>query len=125
MYKILLKILIILTLLTITTSILPSISYCDDDWVGQADGFLNKADDSIGINKGKIKAKAPSEYMAEFSDVNPNIDSAMKTHLIEDLHEYGVFDDDYNIFFEHRLKAIHSEMINQIDERANDILKYD
>lgn len=62
MYKILLKILIILTLLTITTSILPSISYCDDDWVGQADGFLNKADDSIGIDKGKIKEASDDIY---------------------------------------------------------------
>lgn len=76
------------------------------------------------LNKGKIKAKAPSVYMSEFKDVNDNIEAHMKTHLIDNLDDYGVFDDDYNEFFEHRIEAIHKEMVSLIDPHSNDDLKF-
>ena len=62
MYKILLKVFILLILSTLIINTIPNISYCDDDWVGQADGFLDKADGSIGINKEKIKEASDDVY---------------------------------------------------------------
>ena len=62
MYKIVLKLFIILVLFTIIIYVTPNISYCDDDWVGQADGFLDKADGSIGVNKDKIKEASDDIY---------------------------------------------------------------
>ena len=75
------------------------------------------------LNKGKIKAKAPSEYMKEFKDLNKDIDSHMKTHLIDDLYDFGVFKDDYENFFKHRIEAIHKEMVALIDPHENDELR--
>lgn len=72
------------------------------------------------LNKGQIKAKAPSVYMTEFKNLNVNIATHMKSHLIDDLDEYGVFTDDYHIFFEARLKAIHKEMISLLIKKDND-----
>lgn len=62
MYKILLKMFILVILSTLIINIIPNISYCDDDWVGQADGFLNKADGSVGIDKGRIKEASDDIY---------------------------------------------------------------
>jgi len=36
------------------------------------------------LNKREIKAKAPSNYMARFRDINPDLETTMKTHLIDD-----------------------------------------
>ena len=44
--------------------------------------------------------------------------------LIDNLDDYGVFDDDYNEFFEHRIEAIHKEMVALIDPHSNDELKF-
>lgn len=76
------------------------------------------------LNKTVIKAKAPSEYMREFEKENGEIKEHMKTHLIMDLDEFGVFEDDYNTFFEHRIKKIHEEMISRIVPRENDVLLF-
>lgn len=62
MLKIVFKFIITLTLLTIIFIFIPTASYCDDDWVGHADDFLNKADNSIGIDKGKMKSASDDIY---------------------------------------------------------------
>ena len=41
---------------------LPNKSYGDDDWVGQADDFLNNSDNSIGINKDIMKEASDDVY---------------------------------------------------------------
>lgn len=64
------------------------------------DGYLNKA---------VIKDKAPSEYMAKFIK-NPNLNEVMKTHLIDNLDEFGILRDNYNIFFKKRIEAIQKQL---------------
>ena len=42
------------------------------------------------LNKRTIGSKAPSVYMKTFKRQNENLDATMKTHLISDLHAFGV-----------------------------------
>ena len=68
------------------------------------------------LNKNEIRAKAPYEYMSNFSKDNSDIEETMKSHLIvfnED-DEFGIMSDDYKKFFEKRLKLIRDELINRI-----------
>lgn len=69
------------------------------------DGFLNK---------NKIRAKAPSIYMSTFNDQNSELEDTMKTHLIHDLEEFGIWEDDYGKFFDRRIQAISDELCSRI-----------
>jgi hypothetical protein len=66
------------------------------------------------LNKRQIKTKAPSQYMAEFQKKNPKLVASMKTHLINDLTQFGVWDDDYDKFFNERAQAVSKELQNRI-----------
>jgi hypothetical protein len=73
------------------------------------------------LNKRKIRDKAPSVYMAEFTKQNDEIEATMKTHLIN-LDKDGVWDDDYRKFFEHRCENISKELGKRIIPREIDQL---
>lgn len=75
------------------------------------------------LNKNKIKAKAPSQYMKEFSKVNSTIEETMKTHLINDLDEFGVWKNDYDTFFEKRAEAVSNELSKRIISQRGDMFK--
>lgn len=77
------------------------------------------------LNKSLIKAKAPSEYMKDFASKNHNIDDDMKTHLIYDIDAYGIHNDDYNAFFDSRIKAIHSEMTSLLIKGDGDNFEFE
>lgn len=62
------------------------------------------------LNKGKIKAKAPSIYMKSFVRENEVIEQTMKTHLIGDLERFGISTDDYMKFFNMRAKWVNKEL---------------
>ena len=80
------------------------------------------------LNKNKIKAKAPAQYMKEFKKDNPMLSDTMKTHLINDLDEFGIWNNDYDKFFQKRAEVISEEInkriINQrigaVNENAED-----
>lgn len=72
------------------------------------------------LNKREIKAKAPSKYMAVFRDRNPYLVDTMKTHLIEDLEGFGIWNDDYDKFFDVRAKAVSRELSKRIIKRDID-----
>lgn len=74
------------------------------------------------LNKNKIKAKAPSQYMTEFRRLNPTLEETMKTHLINDLDEFGIWENDYDAFFEKRAVAISNELSKRIINQKNDAL---
>ncbi|MGB9937303.1 MAG: GmrSD restriction endonuclease domain-containing protein [Methanobacterium sp.] len=67
------------------------------------------------LNKGRIRAKAPSEYMGEFKEVNSDLDETMKTHLIDDLEEYGIWENNYEKFLDQRSERIIEELQNKIE----------
>ncbi|WP_339192763.1 DUF262 domain-containing protein [Paenibacillus sp. FSL W8-1287] len=75
------------------------------------DGFLNKQ---------VIRAKAPSKYMGDFKKRNAQVDDVMKTHLI-DLNDFGVWDDDYELFFQKRAEKISEELSRRLIVQAKAI----
>lgn len=42
--------------------------------------------------------KAPSVYMKKFKRDNISLADTMKTHLIDDMDNFGIWQDDYNVF---------------------------
>ena len=72
------------------------------------------------LNKREIKAKAPSDYMAKFRSQNPNLEISMKTHLINDLDMFGIWDDDYDKFFDARAKILSYELSKRIIKQEID-----
>ena len=71
------------------------------------------------LNKREIRARAPSVYMRAFKRENPQLDDSMKTHLI-DLDGYGVWEDDYDLFFRERCKLIARRLRAWIPKRPVD-----
>lgn len=66
------------------------------------------------LNKREIGSKAPSKYMKSFQVENPIIDKTMKTHLIDDIDDYGIFDDDYEKFLKMRSIKISEELKKRV-----------
>jgi hypothetical protein len=73
---------------------------------------------SADLNKRKIGGKAPSVYMQMFRDSNPDLRETMETHLIYDLDEFGVWDDDYERFLEKRGERVLEELKERLGEEC-------
>lgn len=76
------------------------------------------------LNKNRIRAQAPSKYMKTFEKENKDLDEAMKTHLIDDLNSFGVWNDDYDIFFDKRAEKISTEFKKRIIPQKMGTQKY-
>ena len=72
------------------------------------------------LNKREIGAKAPSVYMKNFEKKNEALSETMKTHLISDIAEFGIWDDDYDTFLSKRADAISKELQKRIISREID-----
>lgn len=66
------------------------------------------------LNKRKIRDNPPAEYMARFEKDNPHLAETMKTHLITDMDAFGVWKNDYHMFFEKRGAAVSKEIEKRI-----------
>ena len=75
------------------------------------------------LNKKKIRDNSPSKYIQDFSKENMQINDSLKSHLIEDINEFGIIDNNYELFFTKRIEAIHNELKKKIIEQqtGNDI----
>lgn len=80
----------------------------------QANSILNITLVDDYLNKRKIRAKAPSIYMKDFAKKNKKIHETMKTHLIEDLETFGVWNDDYATFVEQRGRIVLEELESRL-----------
>ena len=67
------------------------------------------------LNKRAIGAKAPSNYMNTFKKDNDDLVKTMKTHLIDDLDDFGIWNDDYKAFLDKRGKKI----LRELNKRLN------
>ena len=65
------------------------------------------------LNKREIRAQAPSKYMKIFRKKNSDLSRCMKTHLIY-IDSFGIFEDDYETFFNERCKAFSRELKKRI-----------
>ncbi|NOZ58674.1 MAG: hypothetical protein GXO66_03740, partial [Euryarchaeota archaeon] len=68
------------------------------------------------LNKREIGAKSPSQYLKEFQHLNLNLDETLKSHLIDDIDEFGITTDNYERFLEKRTERIMTEIIKRIGE---------
>lgn len=66
------------------------------------------------LNKRKIGARAPSDYIGDFKNGNSKINDSLKPHFIG-LNGFGIDSDDYNIFLHARAKWIFDELKARID----------
>ncbi|MBP7482134.1 MAG: DUF262 domain-containing protein [Lacunisphaera sp.] len=76
------------------------------DW-RDANRLVNIVLVSADLNKRVIKARAPSDYVADFQKKNPAIATALESHLIGDPVSFGITTDDYDIFLTERANKIH------------------
>lgn len=72
------------------------------------------------LNKREIRAKPPSVYMKIFATGNPDLSETMKTHLVTDIDEFGIWSDDYDLFLDRRASAISRELQRRIIPRDID-----
>ena len=67
------------------------------------------------LNKREIRAKSPSEYMGNFKRQNRYLDETMRTHLIDNLDEFGVWENNYEKFLGKRSEKIVKELTKRIE----------
>lgn len=83
---------------------------------GLSDGnsLVNITFVSDHFKKHKIGSKPPSKYISDFGDENPDIATALDSHLIG-LDGYGIESDDYAVFLQSRAKCIYDALKNRIE----------
>jgi hypothetical protein len=89
-------------------------------WEDNANHILNITIVDDFLNKREIKAQAPSKYMRTFERVNPHLAETMKTHLILDLGQFGVWEDNYQVFINERARALSNELQERIIKQEID-----
>lgn len=89
-----------------------------EDWYANHIFNITIVDDFL--NKREIRAKAPSKYMKEFETHNTELTKTMKTHLINNLTDFGVWGDDYDKFIKKRAEAVRIELEDRLIKQGVD-----
>jgi hypothetical protein len=89
-------------------------AYLKSKTVLNSNSLVNITFVSDHLNKRKIGAKAPSQYIADFQDENNQINKALQTHFI-DVEGFGIESNDYDTFLQARAKLIYRELKSRID----------
>lgn len=89
-------------------------AYLKNNTVLNSNSLVNITFVSDQLNKRKIGAKAPSQYIADFQDENSQINKALQSHFI-DLEGFGIESNDYDTFLQARAKIIYKELRSRID----------
>lgn len=66
-------------------------------------------------NKHKIGKKPPSEYISKFSEDNSQIENTLKSHLINNVVEFGIDSNDYSLFINKRAHEISSALSKKLN----------
>lgn len=66
------------------------------------------------LNKRKIGANAPAEYIEEFQIQNDDMEESLKSHLIS-LKDFGIESNDYETFLRKRSQILHEELATRIE----------
>lgn len=72
------------------------------------------------LNKRSIRDRAPSDYIADYQKMNPDLEKALATHLIGDPAKWGILTDDYDLFFQKRLQKYSKELKKRLVLRPSD-----
>lgn len=100
-------------------------AYLRKNNIGNENSLVNITLVSADLNKRKIKAKAPSIYIQDFLDENDELPISIKSHLIDDLNNFGVMSDDYLVFLEKRASTIFNELKKRIELKHKEDKKED
>jgi hypothetical protein len=100
-------------------------AYLRKNNIGNENSLVNITLVSADLNKRKIKAKAPSIYIKDFLDENDDLPTSLKSHLINDLDNFGIMSDDYLVFLEKRANAIFNELKSRIELKHKEDKKQD
>jgi hypothetical protein len=74
----------------------------------------------------KVSNKPPSKYLSEIKASNPNINTALRSHMLTDDLLGGDYDKNYDFFLEERAEAVLEAMrINIIEPRAEIIKQFE
>jgi len=92
----------------------------DDFWANHI-ANITIVDDFL--NKRKIRDRAPSKYIKEFQKQNPELGEALQSHLIGDIDAFGISNDDYDTFFNMRVKWFSRELKKRIILTGKDVIK--
>jgi hypothetical protein len=92
----------------------------DDFWVNHI-ANITIVDDFL--NKRKIRDRSPSNYIKEFAKQNTDLEEALKSHLIGDADSFGISENDYDKFFDMRVKRFSRELRKRIILTDNDKVK--
>ncbi len=97
------------------------------------DSIVNIAFAPAVLNR-EMSSRAPSNYIAEFSRENNEIQDAFSSHFIADLQDFGLHDDDFEKFLNKRAevieKAFHdlvgmrSKIEKELEERPNNPIDF-
>lgn len=90
-------------------------AYLRKNNIGNENSLVNITLVSADLNKKKIKSQAPSIYIQDFLDENEELPISIKSHLINDLDNFGVISDDYLVFLEKRWTAMFNELQKRIE----------
>ena len=88
--------------------------YLKNNDIANSNSLVNITLVSDRLNKRTIHARAPSSYIGDFSDENPDINKALNSHFI-DTNGFGIESDDYDRFLKARAKRIFCELKARID----------
>jgi hypothetical protein len=81
----------------------------------QINSILNITIVDDHINKREIRANPPAKYMKAFKKSNKKVAETMKSHLINDLDAFGIWDNDYETFLEERGKVVIEELKKRLE----------
>lgn len=90
-------------------------SYLRKQGIGNENSIVNITLVGADLNKRKIKAKAPSIYIQDFLDENDGLNKSIKSHLIDNIDDFGIHSDDYNVFLEKRATSIFNALKDRIE----------
>ncbi len=90
-------------------------AYLKREGIGNENSVVNITLVSADLNKRKIRAKAPSIYLQAFHDENENLQEALRSHLIENIEQFGITSDDYFVFLHKRAEVIYEKLLERIE----------
>lgn len=88
--------------------------YLENREIANSNSLVNITFVSDHLNKRKIGARAPSDYIGNFKNENSDINKSLNSHFI-DINGFGIESDDYKTFLKARGARIFNELKARID----------
>lgn len=78
------------------------------------DNICNIILSDASTNQLDIGNKRPSKYIPSLTDVNPNIGETLKYHLIDSIEDFGILNDNFDLFIKKRAQAFIKELKSRL-----------